>query len=116
MSEEDFIEELRRRWPREASQDVVLETLALADEATRAFPRSAPLWVMLGDLIQLGPKSTPHPLLEALASYQRAIEIDPKFASAWEEMAHFHSGVLDDEATAQKYFLEAKRLRRFGSN
>jgi len=39
MTEEDYIEELRERWPRYKAK-AMLETVALADEATRAFPRS----------------------------------------------------------------------------
>jgi Tfp pilus assembly protein PilF len=66
---------------------------------------------MRGDLIQLGPESCPHPLVEAFASYQRAIEISPDCAEAWEAVGHYYDAVLDDEATAERYFREAARLR-----
>src|SRR2546426_11405354 len=111
MTEDEYISELRSRWPRKHSDDVSLETIALADEAVRAFPLSARLFVVRGNLIQLGPESCPHPLEEALRSYQRAVEINPRFAEAWEEIGHYHDAVLDDEKSAQTYFREAVRLR-----
>ncbi len=44
MTEDDYISELRARWPRDS--DASLETITLADEAVRAFPSSARLWVV----------------------------------------------------------------------
>ena len=110
MTEEDYIEELKKHWPRLKSE-ATLETIAIADEATRAFPRSPKLWCMRGHLIQLGPENCPHSLNEALASYERAIEIDPSFVDAWEEAGHFYHNFLDDELTAQPYFREAEKLK-----
>ena len=110
MTEEKYISELKKGWPRKG--DATLEAIALADESTRAFPNSAKLWCMRGDLIQLGPEKNPHSLDDALTSYKRAIEIDPMFAEAWEEIGHFYHNVLDDETTAQSYFREAERLKR----
>lgn len=109
MTENDYIAELKARWPRDC--DASLDTISIADEAVRASPQSPRLWCIRGDLIQLGPESCPHSLDDALACYQRAIEIDPQFAKAWESVGHFHNAILDDEATAQKFFREAKRLR-----
>jgi tetratricopeptide (TPR) repeat protein len=109
MTEDDYISQLRAGWPKDS--DTSLAVIALADEAVRAFPQSARLWLMRGDLIQIGPKSCPHPLEEALRSYQRAIEIDPQFVDAWDEIGHYHDAVLADETGAQKYFREAQRLR-----
>jgi hypothetical protein len=109
MTEDEYISALRMRWPQDC--DAALEVIALADEATRFFPKSAPLWLMRGELIQLGPPSCPHPLTESLVSYERAIELDPNFADAWEEIGHYHDAVLDYEKTAQRSFQEAERLR-----
>jgi hypothetical protein len=77
VTENDYIEELKNRWPRTTETKAALETVALADEATRAFPGSPKLWCMRGNLIELGPENSPHGLDEALASYERAIEVDP---------------------------------------
>ena len=109
MNEEDYISELRAGWP--LGGDASLAVVALADEAVRAFPRSARLWVLRGDLIQLGSESCPHPLEEALCSFQRAVELDPRFAEAWDELGHYYDAVLDDEKKAQEHFEIAKRLR-----
>ena len=95
----------------ERSDGVTLETIALVDEAVRAFPLSVRLLVMRGNLIEVGPEDCPHSLDDALACYQRAIEIDPQFAEAWEEVGYFYHNVRDDETTAQPYFREAARLR-----
>ena len=111
MTEDDYISDLRARWPHDDASDASLETIAVADEAVRAFPLSARLWEMRGCLIQLGPESLPHPLEESLRSFQRAVEIDPQFADAWDEIGHYYDVVLDDEKTAQEYFDKAKSLR-----
>jgi len=109
MTEAEYILEFKKRWPRD--DDASLETLKLAEEAVRAFPASARLWMIRGDLIQLGPESSPYSLEDALASYQRAIEVDPEFAEAWDEIGHYYDAILDDETAAQKHFEHAARLR-----
>jgi tetratricopeptide (TPR) repeat protein len=109
MTEDEYISELKKRWPRQG--DATLETIALADEAVRTFPLWPRLWCILGNLIELGPENCPHSLDDALASYKRAIEIDPLFAEAWEEAGYFYHNVLDDEPAAQPYFREAKKLK-----
>jgi hypothetical protein len=111
MNEEDYIAELRERSPRNAKMKATPETIALSDEATRAFPRSAKLWCMRGTLIQFGPENCPHSLNEALVSYKRAIEIDPSFADAWEAAGDFYRDVLHDEPAAQPYLCEAEKLK-----
>jgi tetratricopeptide (TPR) repeat protein len=110
MSESHYISTLRRRWPREA-QETSPETIALADEAVAAFPASARLWVIRGNLIELSSDLCPYALEDALACFRRAVEVDPQFEEAWEEIGHFYDAVLDDEAAAQRYFEQAARLR-----
>ena len=109
MTEQEYINRLKSMWPQDS--DASLESVALADKAVSAFPRSTRLWCMRGDLIQLGPKECPHPLDEALTSYRRAVELDPQCAGAWESIGHYHDAVLDDESAAEPFFAEAKRLR-----
>ena len=110
MTENDYITELKMLWPRGPRDEVSLETIALTGEAVQAFPHSPKLWVIRGDLLQLGPSDSPYPLEESLVCYKRAIEIDPQFAEAWESAAHFHDAVLGDEETAAPYFKEFDRL------
>ena len=111
MTEDDYISDLRARWPHDDASDATLEIIAVADEAVRSFPLSARLWEMRGRLIQLGPESVPHPLEESLRSFQRAVDIDPQFADAWDEIGHYYDVVLDDEKAAREYFDKAKSLR-----
>src|ERR1035441_7332721 len=99
MTEQEYIHRLKSMWPQDS--DASLESVALADKAVSAFPRSTRLWCMRGDLIQLGPKECPHPLDEALTSYRRAVELDPQCAEAWESIGHYHDAVLDDESAPQ---------------
>jgi len=77
MTKGDYISALRSRWPRRHTDDVALETIALANAAVNACPMSARLWVMRGNLIQLGSEDCPHSLDDARASYRRAVEVDP---------------------------------------
>jgi hypothetical protein len=109
MTEHEYISRLRSGWPQ--GSDASLEVIALADEAVRAFAHSARLLVMRGDLIQLGPEACPHTLEEALHCYQRAVEFEPRFADAWEEIGHYHDAILDDESAAKPYFERARSLR-----
>jgi len=109
MSEEEYISELRERTT--VGNGASLEVIALADKSVRDFPRSARLWCLRGDLIQLGPENTPHSLDDALACFRRAIEIDRGLVEAWEGIGHFYDAVLDDEAGAEPYFREAARLK-----
>ncbi len=113
MTESDYIAELKSRWPSDqpGKCEATLETLAFADQAVRDFPRSATLWVIRGNLLEMGPKESPLPLEESLVCYKKAIEIDPQFAEAWGEAGFFYHNVLDDEAAAKTYFEEAARLR-----
>ena len=91
-----------------------MEVITLADEAVRAFPRSARLLVMRGNLIELGPVTCPHPLEEALRCYQSAVEFEPQFAEAWDEIGHYYDAVLGDEKSARPYFDRARRLKGNG--
>jgi hypothetical protein len=110
VTENDYITELRSRWPRAICKKVSRQTITLADEAVRAFPKSCTLWVIRGDLLQLGPEDCPYPLEESLVCYKKAIEIDPKCSEAWESAAHFYDAVLADEQAAAPYFREFERL------
>ena len=109
MKEAEYIERLFASWPRgEAAPD---ELLALADEAVRAFPASAKLWVMRGNLIELGTGETSHALHDALVSYERAVSIDPNFAEGWEEIGYYYDAVMDDEERARPAFQRARILK-----
>jgi tetratricopeptide (TPR) repeat protein len=114
MEEVDYIDKLKSSYPAEG-EDAPNETLALADEAVRAHPQSARLWCIRGDLILLGSGESPFELADALASYERAIVIDPKCVEAYEEIGYFYDLVMDDEERAKPYFDQAALLKSEGS-
>jgi tetratricopeptide (TPR) repeat protein len=66
---------------------------------------------MRGDLIQLGAEDIPYELTDALASYERAIAIDPKCAEAYEEIGHFYDAVMGDAERAKPFFHRAAVLK-----
>ena len=114
MTEAEYVEEFKNRWPRMAANEASNDTLQLADAAVQAFPLSARLWDIRGDLIQFGPESMPQPLEDALASYQRAVAVDPEFATAWDSIGHYYDVHLDNEVAARRHFARAAWLRRHG--
>lgn len=108
VTEEDYFQQIKSSWPKKC--DASLSLIALADAAIARFPDSPRLWCMRGNLIELGPADVPYDLGEALASYQRATEIDPSFAEAWEEIGHYYEAILDDDKSAAAYFARAHAL------
>jgi tetratricopeptide (TPR) repeat protein len=113
MEEADYIEKLKSSYPAEG-EDVHTEILALADEAVRTFPQSAKLWCIRGDLIQLGSGEPSYELADALASYERAIIVDPKCIEGYEEIGYFYDLVIDDEERAKPFFDRAALLKSEG--
>ena len=114
MEETAYIEKLKSLYPEEGLE-ASNQALALADEAVRAWPESPKLWCMRGDLIQLGAEDIPHDLADALASYERAIAIDPKCVEAYEEIGHFYDAVMDDAERAKPFFRQAAVLKNEGN-
>jgi hypothetical protein len=110
VTEEEYYQRIRSDWPKKKEASLAL--IALADEAVASFPRSPRLWCMRGNLITLGPEENPHSLADALASYQRATEVDPSFAEAWEEIGHHYDVILTDEEGARPFFERAASLKQ----
>jgi tetratricopeptide (TPR) repeat protein len=110
MTEDDYILRLKTLWPRES--DASPEAISCADEAVNSFPSSARLWNIRGCIIQLGSENCPHTLEEALRSLRRAVELDPQFADAWEDIGHYYDLVLDDEEAAHEFLDKAQKLRK----
>ncbi len=69
MEEIDYIEKLKSLYPTEGGE-TSHQALKLTDEAVRAFPKSAKLWCIRGDLILLGSGESTYELADALASYE----------------------------------------------
>ena len=75
-------------------------------EAELATAPSVQLWLLRGRLIQL--TSLPgYQLQDALESLRQASLCAPDDPEPYEELGHFHDAVLDDLATAERYFREA---------
>ena len=113
MTENEFLEELKRRWPRDhASLEPSSATIELADAAIRAWPSSAPLWTVRGDLLQLVDNETGYPLKEVGRCYREAIKADPRYAEAYEELGRFLAETMDNRRKARRFLDRARRLRR----
>jgi len=110
MEESEYIDKLSSLWPTESETSA--EALALADEAVRAYPDSPKLWLMRGNLIELGPEDIAYQLEEALACYERAVLIDPQFAEGYEEIGHYFDAVMSDPDRAWSAFNKASSLCR----
>ena len=111
MTEAQYVDRLLTLWPAEDDADAPDGALYLADEAVSAYPDSAKLWVMRGNLIELGSGQTTHTLADALSSYERAIKIDPNCVEAYEMIGYFLANVMDESALAEPYFRKAESLR-----
>ncbi len=85
VTEGDYIARLKSGWPqgRTASREV----LSLAAEAVRDFPRSAMLWFLRGQLLTMAPADYIFSDLDAVCSFQQAIELDPTLADVCQEIA-----------------------------
>jgi tetratricopeptide (TPR) repeat protein len=110
MKESDYIEKIFALWPTEGETSD--EALTLADESVHAYPDSAKLWCMRGDLIQLGSADIPFTLEDALVCYERAVSIDPNFAEGHEEIGHFYDAVMPNPSRARRAFRKAAEIRR----
>lgn len=114
MDEREYILELQVLWPRGSSSsepnfEATLKTLALADDAVRAFPQSPKLWCMRGDLIQQGSEESAYALEDALLSYERALAVNPMFAEAHESIGYYFDVIDEDFVRSEAAFLEAIR-------
>lgn len=112
MTEEQYIVNLKLLGPMAQERETSLQAIELADEAVQAYPASAKLWCIRGDYIQLGPENCPHDLQEALLSYQRAVQVEPNCADAYDSIAYFLDAVENKPEEAKHYFKKAASCRR----
>jgi tetratricopeptide (TPR) repeat protein len=111
VSEEEIIATFRERWPRTPGDgSLSAELIALVNEGTDAFPNSAVLWRIRGDLLQL--LDTAYPLKEAERSYRRSIRADRFYADAYEELGRFFDAVMGKPRKAKRFLEKARRLRK----
>ena len=108
MTESDFIEKIKAAWPRTV-QASATEALRLVEEGLCAFPRSARLLCIKGDLIQLS-DGEQYELSDALRCYQQAADLAPESAEAFESMGFFFDAIESDPVRAESAFRTAVKL------
>jgi tetratricopeptide (TPR) repeat protein len=108
MTESDYIQKNLEQWPRAQSASAA-ESLRLVEEGLSAFPKSARLLCMKGDLIQLSDEPR-YELADALRCYQRAAELAPESPEAFESLAFFFDAIESDLAQAESAFRRAVQL------
>ena len=113
MMEEEYISELKKRWPRNyESTEPTKETIDLTLEALTQFPESEKLWIMRGDLLQLVNYDDGTELSEVEKCYRKAISINPRSTEANEELGYFLDSVMGKPRKAKHYFAKTKRLKK----
>ena len=110
MTVDEYIEKLKAR-PR--GRETTPETFALVEEALEAHPNSAKLWCFRGALIQLGPgpEKSGYKREDALASYRKAIEVEPDCHEGWEQLGYYYDAFLCDQRSAKEFWAKAEKLR-----
>jgi hypothetical protein len=107
MTEADYIQSLQKLWPDQDTE--AAQPLLLVEEAIGAFPRSAKLLCMKGDLIQQS-DANGYSLDDAAACYERAASIDPSCAEAFEALGFFFDVISEDLERAESAFRTAITL------
>ena len=110
MSEDEYLERLRELVLSGESFEAPPEVFPTLDEALKAFPDSARLWVRRGMAIQLAPEDSSWTLEDSLASFEKAAALDPSDASAFEEIGYFHDVHTHDYPRAEQAFRRAVEL------
>ena len=107
MTEREYIDRLRTCLPngRVAGDEV----LQLVSEAIKAFPESATLWFMHGQILTC---AVEHDVADtAVRSFEKCIQIRPDFADAYEHLGYHYGGVRDDPGKATEFYTKAAQLR-----
>ncbi len=108
LIEADYIQRLKSLLSEES--DVPVEVLQLAEKALVLYPNSAKFWCLRGDLIQIASLEAEYQLEDALKSYERALEIDPSNAEAYESIGFYEDAVMSNPACAESPFRKAIEL------
>jgi len=109
MDEAEYIQQLQERSQRSECSPA---TMALADNAVAAFPKSARLWCLRGNVICRCLDDCSYSIQDAVRCYQNAVELDPFYADAHERLAHFCREFLEDPAAARRHYKVAAWIRR----
>lgn len=110
MTESQYIAELNSRWPA-ALVASSMEVLALADNAIREHPTPAQLWYLRGFLVWMAPEECLYDEIDALISYEKAVELDPGHADAYDRIGDYYDGLKNDPVRAMTYCEKAAQIR-----
>jgi tetratricopeptide (TPR) repeat protein len=108
LTETDYVREIKSLLPEEG--EVAVEVLELMEKAVAEHPDSAKLWCWRGDLIQIASLEAGYELDDALKSYERALEIDPLNAEAYESIGYYEDVIMSNSASAESPFRKAIEL------
>ncbi len=93
----------------------VRESVAFTAKAVKEFPSSQELWFLRGELLAAYATLSQTPDVQALcdeafASYERAIDINPRFVEAYESLGYLFNAFTDLHEKAEYYFRKAVHL------
>jgi tetratricopeptide (TPR) repeat protein len=108
LTETDYVREIKSLLPEEG--EVAVEVLELMEKAVAEYPDSSKLWCWRGDLIQMAALEAGYELDDALKSYERALEIDPINAEAYESIGYYEDVIMSDSTSAESPFRKAIEL------
>jgi len=86
------------------------QALSMVEDGLKRFPKSARLWILRGDLIQVSDDDGRYFLDDALESYLAALRCDPDSAEANESIGHYLDAVQNEPEKAEPYFRRAIAL------
>ena len=86
------------------------EVYPLIEESLNEHPCSSELWCLRGDAIYFGGNHSPYALNDILASYERAAEVNPFCAEAYESIGRYHDVFTEDIPKAEEAFRKALTL------
>src|SRR5437867_930965 len=81
--------------------------LRVVEQIIKTQPRDARLWRLRGIYILMSDEDNKYALGDALKSFKRAIQVDPKYPRGYEEAGYYHWVIRDDPFHALTYFKRA---------
>jgi tetratricopeptide (TPR) repeat protein len=105
LSESEYIQKIKSILPEDG--EVAAEVLELMEKAVGDYPSNVKFWCWRGDLIQMASLDANYELEDALKSYERALEIDPLNAEAYESIGYYEDAIMDNPTSAENSFRKA---------
>jgi len=106
-SEEEYVDAITHLL--DGRKEAPSEVYPLIEEAIREHPASSELWCLRGDAIYFG-NGSPYTWGDMLASYERAAEVNPCCAEAYESIGRYHDVFTEDLPKAEEAFRKALAL------